>query len=149
MSGVKTPVLISACLIGVACNHKGSASPSPLVRALAANHRLVPICPEMAGGLPTPRPAAEIQPDGRLLTEAGEDVTDFYLRGAAAAVDLAAAMGVTDAILKARSPSCGCAQVYDGTFSRTLVPGAGITARALRAAGVSVRSEEDLDPAAE
>jgi len=77
-------------------------------------------------------------------TAGGEDVTAAYQRGAATAVSLARQMGVSEAVLKARSPSCGCHHVYDGTFSGTTVAGEGITARALLQAGVSVRSEEDL-----
>jgi uncharacterized protein YbbK (DUF523 family) len=98
----------------------------------------------VAGGLPVPRPAAELDAGGRVRTRAGDDVTDCYDRGAAAAVELATRLSASGAVLKARSPSCGCHQVYDGTFTRTLVDGAGVTARALRAAGVPVRSEEDV-----
>jgi uncharacterized protein YbbK (DUF523 family) len=145
MSG--PPLLVSACLLGVACNHRGEASPSAAVAALAASHRLIPICPETAGGLPTPRPAAEVRDDGTVATTAGTDVTDAYRRGAAAAVALARAVGAERAVLKARSPSCGCVQRYDGTFTRSLVPGEGVTAAALRRAGLDVVSEEDLvDP---
>lgn len=144
-SGPASPIVVSACLLGVACNHRGGASPSAAVRALGSTRRLVPICPEVAGGLPTPRPAAEVQPDGRVRTAAGDDVTPLYERGAAAAVALARAVGATEAVLKARSPSCGCDGVYDGTFSRTLAAGQGVTAAALRSAGVQVRSEEDVE----
>ena len=142
-----TPVLVSACLAGVCCNHLGRASPSKALAELGRTHRLVPICPEVAGGLPVPRPAAEIQPDGRVVTDAGDDVTEAYARGAAAAVALAGAVGARRAVLKARSPSCGCHEVYDGTFTRTRVAGEGVTAAALRAAGVEVESEEDLEAA--
>ena len=138
------PLLVSACLLGVRCNHRGQASPSAAVEALGERYRLIPICPETAGGLPTPRPAAELQPDGTVRTAAGDDVSVFYARGAAAAVALASVVGATEAVLKARSPSCGCAGVYDGTFSHTVRPGAGVTALALLQAGLSVRSEEDL-----
>jgi uncharacterized protein YbbK (DUF523 family) len=143
--GDRRPLLVSACLLGVACNHRGGASPNSEVEALGRDRRLIPVCPETVGGLPTPRPAAEIQPSGRVVTAAGDDVTDAYERGAAQAVRLAAAAGAVGAVLKARSPSCGCHEVYDGTFSRTRVPGEGVTARALRTAGVPVCSEEDLD----
>jgi uncharacterized protein YbbK (DUF523 family) len=136
--------LVSACLLGVACNHRGGASPSSAVAALAAQSRLVAVCPEVAGGLPVPRVAAEIQADGRVRSADGADVTDFYRRGAAQAVALARATGAQLAVLKARSPSCGCHQVYDGSFSRTLRSGEGVTAAALRAAGIEVISEEDL-----
>jgi uncharacterized protein YbbK (DUF523 family) len=137
-------LLVSACLLGVECNHRGEASPSAAVVELGARYRLVPMCPETAGGLPTPRDAAEIQADGRVVTAAGDDVTRFYERGAAAAVDVASHMGITSAVLKARSPSCGCGAVYDGTFSRQLRAGNGVTAAALLAAGIEVHTEEGL-----
>lgn len=147
MSGSETSkpaVVVSACLLGVRCNHLGAASPSRQVADLAADHRLVPVCPEVVGGLPTPRAAAEIQPDGSVRTADGTDVSDAYRRGAEAAVALAGAVGAGEAVLKARSPSCGCAGVYDGTFTRTRVAGEGVSARALREAGLRVRSEEDV-----
>jgi uncharacterized protein YbbK (DUF523 family) len=140
----KPVLVVSACLLGVNCNHRGLSSASSAVASLARDYVLVPICPEVAGGLPVPRPAAELQGDGRVRTGAGDDITECYERGAAAAVELAARVGATGAVLKARSPSCGCHQVYDGTFTRTLVDGAGVTAQALQAAGVPVRSEEDV-----
>jgi len=135
-------LLVSACLLGTRCNHEGGHSRRPAVEALAATHRLVPICPEACGGLPTPRPAAEIVGD-RVVNVDGDDVTDGYTRGAQAAVEVARAVGAARAVLKARSPSCGSAQIYDGTFSRILRTGEGITAAALRAAGIEVVSEED------
>lgn len=141
---VTEPVLVSACLLGVPCNHLGQANPSAAVLALRATTRLIPICPEMAGGLPAPRPPAERFADGSVSTAAGEDVTDPYRRGAQQAVQLARAAGVRRAVLKARSPSCGCHEIYDGTFTRTRVQGAGVTAEALREAGVEVSSEEDV-----
>jgi len=136
-------ILVSACLLGTCCNHEGGHSRRAAVAALAATHRLVPVCPEVCGGLPTPRPAAE-RAGGRVVTAAGDDVTAAYERGARAAVELARAVGARRAVLKARSPSCGTHEVYDGSFSRTLRAGEGVTAAALRAAGVEVASEEDL-----
>jgi len=160
----KPPLLISACLLGVACNHEGRGSPRAVVDELAQRYRLVPVCPEVLGGLPTPRAAAEItggdgadvlagpDPGGsggaRVVNVDGEDVTAAYRRGAEAAVTVARAVGATRAVLKARSPSCGTAAVYDGTFSRRLVPGRGVTAAALAAAGLEVGSEEDAAAAA-
>jgi uncharacterized protein YbbK (DUF523 family) len=146
-SGRRPAIVVSACLLGVRCNHRGEASPSDAVAALAATHRLVAICPEVVGGLPTPRAAAERQRDGRVVTADGDDVTDAYERGAAAAVRLARATGAEAAVLKARSPSCGCREVYDGTFTRTLRPGEGVTARALREAGLVVRTEQEVEDA--
>ena len=139
-------VVVSACLLGVRCNHRGESSPSAAVAALAGRYRLVPVCPETAGGLPTPRPEAEMQPGGGVRTRDGADVTDAYRRGADAAVALATAVGATGAVLKARSPSCGSSEVYDGTFSRRRIGGQGVAAAALVAAGLAVRSEEDPLP---
>jgi uncharacterized protein YbbK (DUF523 family) len=130
----------------VACNHLGRASTSEAVLALGRGRRLIPVCPESVGGLPTPRPAAEIQRDGTVRTATGADVTPAYTRGARHAVALAQATGVEAAILKARSPSCGCHEIYDGTFTRTRIQGEGLTAHALRAAGIPVHSEEDIPP---
>ena len=155
----KPPLVISACLLGVACNHEGRGSPRAVVDELARHYRLVPVCPEVLGGLPTPRPAAELQGgdgDGviagagevRVVNLEGQDVTAAYRRGAAAAVTVARAVGAKRAVLKARSPSCGSSAVYDGTFSRRLVPGRGVTAAALAAAGLEVGSEEDAAAAA-
>jgi uncharacterized protein YbbK (DUF523 family) len=138
-------LLVSACLLGVRCNHRGEASPSPAVAALGHRYRLIPVCPETLGGLPTPRPAAEQQPDGTVRTAVGDDVTAAYRRGAEATVALAAGVGATEAVLKARSPSCGCHDVYDGTFSRTRVAGLGVAAAALAAAGITLRSEDDVE----
>lgn len=136
-------IVVSACLLDVKCNHRGLSSPSVAVQRLAEKYRLIPVCPETMGGLATPRPAAELQPDGSVRTAEGTDVTDAYRRGAAATVALARAVGARRAVLKARSPSCGCDQVYDGSFSRALRPGEGVTAAALREAGLDVSSDED------
>jgi uncharacterized protein YbbK (DUF523 family) len=144
VSEARPVIIVSACLLGVACNHRGLASPSAAVAALADEARLIPVCPEVAGGLPAPRAPAELQPDERVRTADGTDVTEAYLRGATQAVNLARAAGATRAVLKARSPSCGCHEVYDGTFTRTLRPGLGVTAAALQAAGCEVVSDEDL-----
>jgi len=139
----RPPLLVSACLLGVACNHEGRGSYRAVVAELERDYRLVPVCPEVLGGLTTPRPAAEIAAAGEVVNIEGADVTGAYRRGAEAAVAVARTVGATRAILKARSPSCGSSAVYDGTFTRTLVPGEGITAAALRAAGIEVCSEED------
>jgi uncharacterized protein YbbK (DUF523 family) len=148
----KPALIISACLLGVACNHEGRGSPRAVVEELARRYRLVPVCPEVLGGLPTPRPAAELAGgdgaavlagEAAVLNVDGHDVTAAYRRGAEAAVALARSTGATRAVLKARSPSCGSSRIYDGTFSRRLVEGQGVTAAALRAAGVDVCSDED------
>ena len=145
-SEAKPVLVVSACLLGVRCNHRGDANPSAAVAALAATHRLIGVCPETAGGLATPRPAAERQPDGTVRTVDGADVTAAFARGAEATVALARGVGAAGAVLKARSPSCGPGQIYDGSFAKVRVAGDGVTAAALRAAGVALRSEEDLEP---
>jgi uncharacterized protein YbbK (DUF523 family) len=137
-------VLVSSCLLGVACTHTGEARPNQAVLAMGSSARLIGVCPEVAGGLPTPRPRAERGPDGRVRTSDGSDVTEFYLRGADHAVQVARVARVTRAVLKARSPSCGCHEIYDGSHSGVLTDGRGVTAAALIEAGIDVVSEEDL-----
>lgn len=146
------PVLVSACLAGRRCRFDGSANPDDEVARLVAEGRAVLVCPEVDGGLGTPRPAAEITGgDGRdvllgrarVVTSAGADVTEAYVAGAHAALDAARAAGATRAILKARSPSCGKGAVYDGSFGRALRPGDGVTAALLAANGIAVSSDED------
>jgi uncharacterized protein YbbK (DUF523 family) len=126
-------VLVSACLLGTCCNHEAAASPRPAVAALATTHRLIPVCPEVV-----------LDGNATVRTAEGVDVTAAYLRGARQAVELATASRAGRAVLKARSPSCGSARIYDGTFSRTQRDGSGVTAAALRRAGVDVVSEDDL-----
>lgn len=151
----KPALVVSACLLGVACNHEGGAAGVRLREELEQRYRLVPVCPEVLGGLGTPRPAAEVQGgDGadvragraRVTDVEGRDVTDAYLRGAGAAVEAARAAGAERAVLKARSPSCGASGIYDGSFSKTRRDGSGVTAAALREVGVRISSEEDPLP---
>jgi uncharacterized protein YbbK (DUF523 family) len=146
-------VLLSACLIGELVRYHGGHSlvSHPVLQRWIAEGRVVPFCPEVAGGLPTPRPPAEIvdTPVGRrVLTAAGADVTDAFARGADLAVGLCRAHGIRVAVLKESSPSCGGRTVYDGTFSGQRVSGQGLTAAALAAAGVRVFNEDEIDEAA-
>ena len=136
-------LLVSACLLGCPCRYDGAAKPCPAVLALAERHELVPVCPEQLGGLPTPRPPAERRGD-RVVTRSG-DVTEQYRRGAAEAVRLARLLGCDGAVLKEKSPSCGRGAVYDGTFTRTLTAGDGVTAEALLAAGIPVYGESEAE----
>ena len=139
-------ILVSRCLLGVPCRYDGRSKPNPAVMALEEQgHHLISVCPEVEGGLDTPRPPAEVQPDGRVVNEAGVDVTTQYRRGAELALETARKYGCTAAVLKAKSPSCGDAQVYDGSFSRTLIPGQGVAARLLTQAGIRVVNEAHLD----
>jgi uncharacterized protein YbbK (DUF523 family) len=146
-------VLVSACLAGRECRYDGSSNLDNWVARLLASGRAVLACPEVDGGLGTPRPPAEIVGgdgedvlDGRarVVARTGTDVTDAYIAGAERALRTAVRAGATFAVLKARSPSCGAEGVYDGTFSRTLIDGEGVTAALLRRNGIQVVTEEDF-----
>lgn len=148
------PILVSACLLGLPTAYDGQAHPVAELVALAAQGLAVPICPEVAGGLPVPRPPAEIVGgdgggvlDGRARVVAidGADVTGAYLRGAEAALAAARRCGATLAVMKARSPSCGSSCIYDGTHTGRLVAGMGVAAALLRRAGLVVLSEEEWE----
>jgi len=135
------PILVSACLLGTPCRYDGSGKADARLLKLGAKRQLIPVCPELLGGLPTPRPPAE-RVGARILDQSGADVTAAYLRGAQETLRLARLLGCKTAILKARSPSCGAGQIYDGTFSGTLVAGQGVTAALLSQNGVTVFTEE-------
>lgn len=113
-------ILVSACLLGSPCKYNGGDNLCPRLLELAQGHTLIPLCPEQLGGLSTPRPPAE-RKDGRVITQSGKDVTECYQKGAAEVARLARLLGVEAAILKARSPACGCGSIYDGTFTHTEV----------------------------
>jgi uncharacterized protein YbbK (DUF523 family) len=147
-------VLISACLLGERVRYHGGDArlEHPTLRRWLAEGRVVPLCPEVAGGLPAPRPPAEIRllPEGRrVLTASGDDVTSAFERGAELAVAACVAYQIRIAILKDGSPSCGSGSIHDGTFSGRRIPGVGITVARLAAAGVTVFREDQIDAAAE
>jgi len=139
---------ISACLLGEPCRFDGrSAGNEPLIRELK-DYLLIPVCPEVAGGLGTPRPPAEIQGE-RVRRKNGEDVTEAFERGAQISLAEIKASGCEGVVLKSRSPACGCGQVYDGTFTRTLRTGDGVFTQQLKAAGIMTISDEEIDTAAD
>jgi len=150
-------ILVSRCLLGHRVRYDGGAhGPFDQLRQWLEEGRVVALCPEVAGGLPTPRPPAEIRGgqgaevlDGRLpvLTVDGQDVTGAFVEGAEQALQLVREHGIRVALLKARSPSCGNLENYDGSFSGVRVPGEGVTAALLRRAGVRVFNEMQLDEA--
>lgn len=137
-------ILVSACLLGVPCKYSGghNACPALLAAARQGRHTLVPVCPEVYGGLPTPRPPAERRGDA-VVTQEGCDVTAQYARGAQITLELARQMNCEAAVLKKNSPSCGCGTIYDGTFTHTQIPGSGLTAELLTAHGIPVYNEEN------
>ncbi len=136
-------IVVSACLLGEAVRYDGRSQllDWPMLLELQRVGRLVPFCPEVAGGLPTPRPPAERQTDGRILTCTGDDVTAAFRRGAEAALALCLREGACCALLKERSPSCGSSQIYDGQFTGRTHPGEGMTAALLRQHGIRLFSE--------
>ncbi|WP_434571131.1 DUF523 domain-containing protein [Pseudomonas sp. Z3-8] len=151
-------ILVSRCLLGHRVRYDGGASgPFDPLQHWLDEGRVVPLCPEVAGGLPTPRPAAEI-PGGQgarvldgnaaVITTEGEDVSAQFLSGAYQALALVREHGIRIAVLKANSPSCGNLLTYDGTFSGVKVSGEGVTAALLKRNGVRVFSELELAEAA-
>jgi uncharacterized protein YbbK (DUF523 family) len=151
-------ILVSACLLGAAVRYHGgdARSDDPVLQQWAREGRLVSVCPEVAGGLSTPRPAAELQraaPNGSRLKvlvvdEQGRDVSDAFLGGGHSALDLVRRNDIRVAVLKDGSPSCGSSTIHDGTFSGTRIAGEGVTAAMLRSAGVRVFSEHEIAAAA-
>ena len=155
--GICMRIAVSACLLGETCRYDGRSKPCARVQELVGlGHELVPVCPEVAGGLSTPRTPCEIvrapwmesgkaraanERSWTILDASGADRTAAYARGAQAELARAKEAGCELAILKAKSPSCGSGEVYDGTFSGTLVPGWGIAAATFRDAGIAVIDE--------
>jgi len=149
----KKTILVSACLLGAHVNYCGGHNNHLAVRALAEKVTLIPICPEQLGGLATPRPAAEItggtgkdvwSGTAHVVTVAGEDRTAAFKRGAREVWLLAGVLGAQAALLKARSPSCGHGEIYDGTFRGVKIDGDGITAAFLLGHNFPVFSEDEL-----
>ena len=145
--------LVSACLLGVRCRYDGTSAREPKLLKLAKKERLVPICPEQLGGLPTPRePAWIVGDDGsdvlkgvaKVISRSGGDVTENFRRGAEEALRVAKLFGAREAILKARSPSCGCGKIREPFSFDKLREGDGVTAALLKKNGIKVVSEESL-----
>ena len=137
-------ILVSSCLLGCACRYKGDDCKNERILALAEEHVLLGECPELMGGLETPRAPSEIV-GNRVMSNRGRDVTAAYRKGAEAALYLAQLNRADFAILKAKSPSCGKGLIYDGTFSGGKVPGNGVTAALLLENGIPVYTEDELD----
>jgi uncharacterized protein YbbK (DUF523 family) len=136
-------IIVSACLAGMACRYDGNAKPCEAVLRQVAAGQALPLCPEQLGGLPTPRAPAEIIGD-KVIRKDGVDLTAEFTRGAHEALKLAQLVGAKTAILKARSPSCGCGKIYDGSFTGRLVDGNGVFAGLCKKDGIEVRTEEEI-----
>ena len=140
-------IAVSACLLGETCRYDGASKPCAAVERLEGVCGLVPVCPEKEGGLPTPRPRCEIvagKHPACVVDEEGADRTGAFRAGAQRSLDRARQEGCTLAVLKSKSPSCGCGLVYDGSFSGALAEGYGIAARLFRQNGVRVIDESEL-----
>ena len=139
-------VLISACLLGFECKYCGGSNKltEQQLAALGERFRLIPVCPESAGGLPTPRDPSERLGD-KVVSNQGRDVTAQYQKGAETALWLARRYDCKAALLKENSPSCGSGQIYDGSFTGKLIPGDGVAAEELKKEGLIVFGESDSD----
>lgn len=141
-------ILVSACLLGENCKYSGGNNRSEAVLRYLEGKEYIPFCPEREGGLSVPRPPCEIRGD-RVCTPEGTDCTAEFTLGARKALALCREKGVTAAILKERSPSCGSREIYDGSFTGTRIPGQGVTARLLEEEGIRLYSEKDMEGLAE
>lgn len=135
---------MSACLLGRPCRYDGKSKPNPAVIALEEKYETVAVCPECDGGLPTPRIPSE-RVGERVINAAGNDVSDFYRRGAEIALDIALRQGIRVAVMKARSPSCGKGCIYDGSFSGRFAERDGVAAELLIKNGILVYTEDETD----
>ena len=135
-------LLVSACLLGFECKYSGGSNKlsDEYIAQLKAKYRLIPVCPETAGGLPVPRDPSERLGD-KVISSKGRDVSAQFNKGAEIALYLARRYGCKKALLKRNSPSCGGEFIYDGSFSGALIPGEGVTAELLRAESLEIMGE--------
>ncbi len=136
-------ILVSACLLGTNCKYNGSNNKNDKVLDFIKDKYIIPICPEIMGGLKTPRTPSEIN-NNIVITKDGEDVTNNFIKGAEEVLYLAKLLNIKKALLKSKSPSCGKGKIYDGTFSNNLIVGNGITTKLLIDNGIEIITENDL-----
>lgn len=135
-------ILCSACLLGVDCKYNGGSNANQEITDFAKKAILIPVCPEQLAGLPTPRPRS-CRKGGTVVDEFGKDVTEAFTKGAQETLKIARLLGIREAILKQKSPSCGCGQIY-ADFDGKIIAGDGVTAELLKKNGIKVISEEEL-----
>lgn len=136
-------IAVSACLLGHNCKYSGGNNRSQKVLDYIEGHEVIPVCPEVTGGMPTPRVPVELK-DSKAINRDGEDVTEFFQRGVEKTMEKLDGQNIDLAILQPRSPSCGCKQIYDGTFTKTLIDGKGMFAQALADAGIPMMDGDDI-----
>jgi uncharacterized protein YbbK (DUF523 family) len=146
-------ILVSACLAGFQVTYKGSHNLNEIIQKWFEEKKAIPVCPEVLGGLSTPRDPAEIiggdgddvlDGQAKVMTKHGVDVTEAFIKGAEETLAIAQKEGAKVVILKERSPSCGGNMIYNGEFSGTKKSGHGVTAALLRRNGIQVLSEENF-----
>ena len=137
-------VIVSACLAGDNCKYNGGNNINQKMMGFLKSHEMLKVCPEVLGGLPTPRPSAEIV-DGNVINTEGKNITKEFTLGAQKAFEIVQKEKPDLIILQSRSPSCGIKQIYDGTFSGNKIPGHGLFAELCIKAGYKVLDIEDLD----
>lgn len=140
---MKEKILVSACLLGVSVRYDGKSKANEELIEKLKDYDFIPICPEVWGGLSTPRVPSEIIND-KVINKDGIDVTDNYMRGAIETLNLARKFNIKKAILKSKSPSCGKNRIYDGSFTGTLIDGNGITAKLLMDNDIEVLTEDEF-----
>ena len=139
----KENIIVSACLLGVNCKYNGGNNSCEKIIKLQEKYNIITICPEVDGGLTTPRIPSEIV-GKKVINQAGLDVTKEYLKGASIALEKSLSNNVKFAVLKTKSPSCGCGLIYDGTFTHNLINGDGVTTKLLKEHNIQVYTEEDI-----
>ena len=142
----KENLIVSACLLGVNCKYNGRNNKLDdcVINKIKDKYNIISVCPEQLGGLPTPRYPSEIK-ECKVISKDGTDVSKEFEKGAVLAVEKAEKNKVKIALLKRNSPSCGNDGVYDGTFTKTLVEGFGVTAKLMSKKGIIVINEEEID----
>lgn len=139
---MKIEYVVSACLAGCKCRYDGKDNLCPKVKQLVDENRAITVCPEVMGGLSTPRVPSE-RKDDKIINAIGEDNTKYFEKGVEIALELVKKYDIKKAILKAKSPSCGNKYIYDGSFSKTLVEGKGLLAEKLSEISVEIFDEGD------
>ena len=134
-------IAVSACLLGHDCKYNGGNNRSQKVLDYIEGHEVTPVCPEVTGGMPVPRVPVELK-NSRAINRDGEDVTEFFQKGVKLTMEKM--QDIDLAILQPRSPSCGCKQIYDGSFTKTMIEGKGMFAQALAKAGIPMMDGDDV-----
>ncbi len=136
-------ILVSACLLGIDSKYNGDNNKNEKIISLMDKYILIPFCPEIMGGLSTPREPSEII-DNNIITKSGNNVTENFIKGAKESLKLAEMYNIKTAVMKSRSPSCGYKKIYDGTFTSTITDGNGITAELFLKNGIKILTEDDI-----